>query len=302
MNGVSPDGTPPAGNPSGPVISVAGAPAGSGLKPLALIQRIALFVVIAAAGQVLLPGLMKPFAPILVASALSVFAAGALANEVSVRLWEKGRLADFGLGSTGRSLRELFIGLGCGAGAVAAIVLVALALRFAIYAEISDAETKWPNLFFTAIVLAFGAAGEEMLFHGYAFQVLRRSIGDFAAILPVAILFGVLHMGNQNVTAIAIVNTVAWGILLGWSFVLTEALWLPIGLHLGWNLGLLVSGINLSGFTIGVVGYGLRWNKGELWSGGAYGLEGSLMTTIGVVALFFVIKRATARTDEAILE
>jgi len=168
---------------------------------------------------------------------------------------------------------------------------LALAARSAVYERIPDRPTQWPNLIFLALVLLFGAAGEEMLFHGYGFQALRRSVGDFAAILPVGVLFGLLHMGNENVTIFAIVNTVLWGILLGWAFVLTGALWLPIGLHFGWNLGLLVSGINLSGFTMGVTGYGLRWSKGDLWSGGAYGLEGSVMTTVSVVGLFVVLWR-----------
>ena len=265
---------------------------GGRANTLELIQRVALFVAIGGVGQILLPGLIAPLSGNLVASALSVFTAGAIANELSVRLWERGRLADFGLGWSRRSLRELLLGLGCGSGAVAAIVLFALAARFAVYERIPDQSTQWPSLLFFALVLAFGAAGEEMLFHGYAFQALRRSVGDFAAILPVGVLFGLLHMGNQNVTAFAIVNTVLWGILLGWAFVLTGALWLPIGLHFGWNLGLLISGINLSGFTIGVAGYELRWNKGDLWSGGAYGLEGSAMTGICVVALFILLKRA----------
>jgi uncharacterized protein len=257
-----------------------------------LIQRIALFVLIASAGWLLLPRVIAPVSGLLVASAVSVFAAGAMANEISVRLWERGRLSDFGLGWTRHCLRELLLGIGCGFGAVATMVLFALAARFAVYERIPDQTTQWPNLIFLALVLVFGAVGEETLFHGYAFQALRRSVGDFAAILPVGVLFGLIHMGNQNVTAFAIVNTVLWGILLGWAFVLTGALWLPIGLHFGWNLGLLVSGINLSGFTIGVAGYELRWSKGDLWSGGAYGLEGSLMTSICVVALFIVLKRA----------
>jgi CAAX protease family protein len=261
-------------------------------KALELVQRLALFIAIAVTGQLLLPRLIVPMSGILVASALSVFATGALANEFSVRVWEHGRLADFGLGWTAHSRFQLFLGLSCGLGAVAAIVLFALAARVAVYERIPDQPTQWPNLIFLALVLMFGAAGEEMLFHGYGFQALRRSVGDFAAILPVGVLFGLLHIANQNVTALAVVNTVLWGILLGWAFVLTGALWLPIGLHFGWNLGLLVSGINLSGFTIGVVGYELRWSKGDLWSGGAYGLEGSLMTTVGVVALFFVLWRA----------
>jgi len=50
-------------------------------------------------------------------------------------------------------------------------------------------------------------------------------------------------------------------------------------------------GSNLSGFTMGVTGYTLEWKVGVLWSGGGYGVEGSLLTTAIVVALFFVLQK-----------
>ena len=120
-----------------------------------------------------------------------------------------------------------------------------------------------------------------------------------AALLPVGVLFGVAHMGNQNVTILAVVNTTAWGILLGYAYIRTRALWLSIGMHFGWNAAMPLFGINLSGFTIGVTGYGLRWRAGQVWSGGDYGLEGSILTTFVAVVVFFVVQRAI---PEAVLE
>jgi len=50
---------------------------------------------------------------------------------------------------------------------------------------------------------------------------------------------------------------------------------------------------------MGVTGYTLHWRAGDLWSGGAYGPEGGLLTTIVVIALFFVLQRAfPERLDE----
>ena len=133
--------------------------------------------------------------------------------------------------------------------------------------------------------------GEELLFRGYAFQLLIRSVGPFATILPTSVIFGLMHSWNLNATAMGIVNTVAWGILLGYAVWRTGALWLPIGLHFGWNVALPLLGSNLSGFTMGVTGYTLEWNVGVLWSGGGYGVEGSLLTTAIVVALFFLLQK-----------
>jgi len=46
-----------------------------------------------------------------------------------------------------------------------------------------------------------------------------------------------------------------------------------------------------------LLGYTMHWNVGELWSGGAYGLEGSVMTTVAVMILFFVVQRAIPAKD-----
>jgi CAAX protease family protein len=90
---------------------------------------------------------------------------------------------------------------------------------------------------------------------------------------------------------------VAWGILLGYAVWRTGALWLAIGLHFGWNVALPLLGSNLSGFTMGVTGYTLEWNVGVLWSGGGYGVEGSLLTTGIVVALFFTLRKLIPETE-----
>ena len=81
------------------------------------------------------------------------------------------------------------------------------------------------------------------------------------------------------------------GVLLGYAYLRTRTLWLPIGLHFGWNLAQPLLGVHLSGFTIGMTGYELRWRTGLLWSGGSYGLEGGLFTTVMVIALFFALPR-----------
>jgi hypothetical protein len=75
------------------------------------------------------------------------------------------------------------------------------------------------------------------------------------------------------------------------------ALWLPIGLHFGWNWIPPLVGVNLSGFNMGVTGYALRWKIPDLWSGGPYGPEGGLLTTGIVLILIVVIARMPVRTE-----
>jgi hypothetical protein len=257
-----------------------------------LILRIGLYILLAWMGQLVFPALLLPLGGILVASALSAFAAAAVANAVVVRIYERGRLADIGLGWNSSSGREFLTGAAAGIGAAVCVVLVPLALRMARFdRDPAVVEHRWASFAFGGLVLFFGAMGEELLFHGYPFQLLIRAVGPFATILPVSVIFGLMHSTNLNVSFLGIVNTIAWGFLLGYAAWRTGALWLSIGLHFGWNLALPLLGSNLSGFTMGVTGYILEWNVGVLWSGGGYGVEGSLLTTAVVVALFLVLRR-----------
>jgi len=251
----------------------------------------------------LMPFLMPPQVNPLVVSTLASFTAGAVANGLLVRMYEESRLSAFGMAWGKSSGRELLLGIAGGAGSAAAIFLFALITRMA-RLEVAPASSgsslarSLIDVAFILVVIAFGAVGEELMFRGYAFQLMVRTMGEFAAVLPIAVLFGVAHLGNRDVTPMAIFNTVAWGILLGYAFLLTRALWLPIGLHYGWNAAMPVLGANLSGFTM-EVRYSLHWSANDWWSGGAYGFEGSIMTTVAVVALFFFLRRVIpARESE----
>lgn len=257
-------------------------------------MRVLLFALIAVLGVLLFPMLMPTANGLVVNSALSTFAAGALANVIAVRMYENGQLADFGLAWSDQARRDVLTGMGLGAGGAFVILAGPVLLRMASFVPAPTSTTHlWAAALLMVIALLFGAMGEEMMFHGYAFQLLTRSYGAFAIILPVGFLFGVAHLRNQNVTLAGIVNTFAWGILLGYGCWRAQGLWLPIGMHFGWNVALTLFGANLSGFTIGVTGYALHWSAGRLWSGGDYGPEGGLPTTLVVIALFWAVTRVT---------
>jgi membrane protease YdiL (CAAX protease family) len=174
-------------------------------------------------------------------------------------------------------------------------------VRAADFVPLPDQGFQLPALLFVSVLLLFGAVGEEMLFRGYAFQVLVKEIGPFATILPVAVLFGLAHSANLNFSWVAFINTMLWGVLLGYAFVVSGDLWLPVGLHFGWNWTMPVLGVNLSGFTMGVTGYSVRWKIGDLWSGGAYGPEGGLLTSFVVIGLFFYLQRVPIQQQQAFL-
>jgi len=263
-----------------------------------LLLRVGLYVLLAWMSLLLFSALFLPMAGTLVGSTLAAFAAAAVANAVVVRIYERGRLADVGLGWSLSSGREFLTGTGAGMVAAACVSLIPVALQIARFERMpAGVEHPWASFAFDTLALFFGAMGEELLFRGYAFQLLIRSVGPFSTILPTSVIFGLMHAGNRDVTTLAIANTVAWGVLFGYAVWRTGALWLPIGLHFGWNVALPLLGSNLSGFTMGVTGYTLKWNVGVLWSGGGYGVEGSVLTTAIVVALFFALRKLLPQVE-----
>jgi membrane protease YdiL (CAAX protease family) len=236
-----------------------------------------------------------------IGATLGVFTAAAVANAIAVRIFERGTLVDLGLGWDSGSGRNLWLGLSGGIGA-ALIVLGPPLLIGAARFEPDTLQQKGlgPAAFLTAILL-FGAVGEELLFRGYGFQLLVGYTGRFATILPTAILFAAVHLNNANVSTLGLVNTFGFGVVLGYSMVRSGDLWLPIGIHFGWNIALPLAGVNLSGFTMGVTGYALHWNVGAIWSGGAYGPEASILTSAVIVALLVYVQKAPIATHIPLL-
>lgn len=234
----------------------------------------------------------------LLASVLGVFAAAAVANAVVMRIYERGRLADIGFAWNSASVRNLLLGLGGGIIGAASILGGPL---LAGCAELSKTPQSGGSLMFLLVLLLFGAIGEEMLFHGYGFQVLLGALGPWATILPVSCLFAWAHSSNLGASPLGLANTAGWGVLLGYAFWRSGDLWLPIGLHVGWNWTLPPFGAALSGFKMNVTGYAMNWKIGPLWSGGEYGPEAGVLTSGVLVVLFVYLLKAPIRHQDAFL-
>jgi membrane protease YdiL (CAAX protease family) len=266
-----------------------------------VLLRVGIFAFIEIAGMVLFAPLMYPIGGYLVSAALSTFAAAAIANTIALRVYERGQLADVGLGWGPASVRNLLLGLAGGIGGALLVMGPPLLLGLARFERAEGWEWSPASALFLSVVLLFGAIGEELLFRGYGFQVLLDRMGVFATILPVSVLFGLTHANNPNASNIGLVNTMLWGLLFGCAFLRSRDLWLPIGIHYGWNVTLPFFGVNLSGFTMNVTGYALVWNLPEKWSGGAYGPEAGLLNTFVLGILFYALWKAPVQRQVAFL-
>jgi len=281
------------------------APVNTPVKPapnetkIGLIIRVAFFIGIVIIGQVLLVGFLYGIFGTIVATTIGLCTTGLAANLLTMRIFDRRPLIDIGLQGGRPSLINFLLGLILGGGSAALMLVAPLLAGTGHLVFRAASDFTWPSLITYLFALLIAATGEELIFRGYAFQLLIEKIGPFATVLPVGVIFGLAHAWNPNASGIGVMNTVIWGILLGFAFLRSHDLWLPIGLHYGWNSVLPLFGVNLSGLTIDVTRYSYRWDLTPLWSGGTYGPEGGLLTTIFAVALFFALVRVPIRVQEA---
>ena len=89
-----------------------------------------------------------------------------------------------------------------------------------------------------------------------------------------------------------------FGFLFGVALVRFRTLWLPFGIHCGWNCALAGAGAKLSGLKVRLMEMEIVETGPTFWTGGAYGPEGSPITTI-FVAIDRKLAGAICLTDEA---
>ena len=143
--------------------------------------------------------------------------------------------------------------------------------------------------------------GEEVLFRGIVFRMLDERWGTLAALVLSSLLFGFIHITNDNATVwSSIAITIEAGLLLGAAYKWSGTLWLPIGIHWSWNFfqgpvfGFAVSGNETCSLIAPVI-------EGPLWvTGGDFGAEASVPAVIlglAVTILFFYTPSRTAGTS-----
>ena len=136
-------------------------------------------------------------------------------------------------------------------------------------------------------IMAGAAVTEELLFRGVLFRNVERWTGTWIALVLTGALFGLIHLLNANATLVgAIAIAVSAGGMLTAAYVATRKLWLPIGLHLGWNVAAsAVFSTEVSGTHTRQGLLDTTISGPALVTGGAFGPEGSVFAVaFGVVA------------------
>ena len=270
------------------------APAPERLDPAKLAIRVAVYIALVWLGREFL-GPVLMWLGYFLGNVAGTLVIALVANVLALRFFTHFRLVDLGMGWRRASMDNVAFGILGGAGAACLVLAPALIGGEAHLASTPQDQPSSAAIVFVIALLAFGAMGEELMMRGYGFQILLANLGAWATIIPCGVLFALLHTANPHATWLAIANTAGFGMLFGYAFVRSRDLWLPAGLHFGWNVTLPLFGTNVSGLRMNVTGHDMVWTAGNLWSGGDYGPEASLATSMVMIVLAIYIWKAPIR-------
>lgn len=213
--------------------------------------------------------------------ALALILPGALAMTISTwiarRFLDRRSFGSLGLAWNPRALPDLLVGF--------ALAWVMMTAVFGVewYAGwIHFERFAWSTLaagpllsLTAAALLQFVIAGyqEEIFSRGYHLQNLSQAFGPATGVAASAAIFALLHAANPGAGWGSMLGIFAAGALFGFAYLRTQSLWLPIGLHAGWNFfegtvfGFPVSGLDFFRWVEHTV-------RGPVWlTGGSFGPE-----------------------------
>ncbi len=130
---------------------------------------------------------------------------------------------------------------------------------------------------------------EEILTRGWILQTVNARYNKYVALIASSAFFGIMHLGNDSVSTIAIINIILMGLLFSVYSIKTNNIWGACGMHASWNFvqgnifGLEVSGNNLFKYSL----FKFNVNGNELITGGHFGPEASIIST-AVITLFIL--------------
>ena len=173
-------------------------------------------------------------------------------------------------------------------------IIVTVTMSLCGYYHIKSIQFDWEKQLFSFTLFFLVAVSEEIFFRGILFRMINRRWNIWAALVISALIFGGLHIFNDNATLwSSIAIAIEAGSLLGAAYAYNKNLWLPIGIHWIWNytqgniLGFPVSGEDNVTSIITPEISGPQW-----LTGGSFGAEASVISAvIGLlISLWFIRK------------
>ena len=159
------------------------------------------------------------------------------------------------------------------------------------------------SLAFTLFTIPFWilqGTAEELVTRAWLIPQLAKRTNLKVAIIISSSLFTLLHLGNPGITFLSAIDLFLFGVAMSLYLLKTDTIWGIGGIHGAWNFaqgnlfGVLVSG-QPSGTSL--MTFLPQGNQGWL-SGGSFGIEGSIMTSLVLLLLIIYLAYQLKKENE----
>lgn len=216
------------------------------------------------------------------------------------RFLDKRSFVSLGLKWNRQANRDILAGLIIGGISISLLFGIFLGIGWLKVDGFAWQTEAWPSVLsglgIMFLAFAMTAWAEELQARGYWLQNLEEGLNLPAAFLLTALFFSLSHLGNPGFTWMAFLGMFVGGFDLAYGYIRTRQLWLPMGLHLGWNFfeGT-VYGFQVSGWEE-MPGLVLQHVVGpEIWTGGSFGPEAGLLMLLAVGVNIYLIAKYTQK-------
>lgn len=209
-----------------------------------------------------------------------------------VRFFEGRPFYTIGFTKTGAQKKYLF-GFATGLLMNSAVVAI-MALLGCIEVGTESSATIGVSAIGGVTIFLFGfiiqGASEEILARGWMFQVIGARYKPWIGVLVTSLFFALLHLGNSGINVFAVLNLFLFALLMTLYVMKDGNIWAACAWHSSWNWVMgNVFGLSVSGTGEKVSLFNLNTTGNELISGGGFGPEGSLVTSIVlIIAIIWV--------------
>lgn len=200
-------------------------------------------------------------------------------------------------------------------GAIVGVLLLAVSVVAIIFTGNMEYLGRFENADIPVILLLIGGfiiqgATEEILCRGIVFHSLKGKTSLCAAIDISTLMFIIPHLpslleGEAIYTLFGVINLLLISTIFSLLTVRFKSIWAACGLHSFWNAALYcILGLNLSGNDNSVTAiFNIRSIGKNIWNGGEYGIEASIITAAVLAASAALIRyvcRARRKNDAAL--
>ena len=195
--------------------------------------------------------------------------------------WEDLGLRSFKVRFQRDGLAGMILGIVCCSVIFAVLLLSGNAIVAPVQIRFSSVWFGW------VIIFLFVGIGEELMNRGFIMSSLRRTNNLCLILFVPSAIFGLIHLTNPGVTFLSILNIILIGMVFSWMYYKSGNLWMCIGYHITWNIfQSSVYGMPVSGLTGIDSLFSTHFPTHNLINGGAFGIEGGLLTTFMTLLLF----------------